>query len=268
MGGDWQAMKENKAITQKAYWDQIYVNREEHVPINFMDFRHYVDSLILELIKHHFIGEKLLEVGAGSSDWLINISKELGLDACTGLDYSEIGCDALKVKSEKADMNVEVICADMFYPPEHMIGNFDFIVSFGVVEHFENLAETMRAISTFAKLDGLLFTLIPNMAGLNGTLTKRWNKAVYDLHIPHDLDSFVKGHEEAGLDVLYSSYLGSTNFGVISSCFEEKKGVKFWLYKQFSRTSKMFWFVEKHIAPLPVTKLLSPYIVVVSRVSK
>lgn len=259
-------MRPDIAITEKTYWDNIHVNREAYKSVNFNDYRAYIDSLILGLIKQYFVGRRLLEIGAGSSDWLINISRELNLDTCTGLDYSEIGCNTLKEKSEKAGVNVDIVCADIFSPPTRLIRNFNFVVSFGVVEHFKNLEEAMLAISAFVKPGGVLFTLIPNMAGLNGALTKKWNKAIYDIHVPHDLDSFVKGHEAAELDVVYANYLGSTNFGVVSSCFDEKVGFGFWLYKQLTRISKLVWLVEKYTTRFPATKLLSPYIVVVSRV--
>lgn len=259
-------MKSNNAITNKEYWDNIHSDRNAHTLMSSHGYTWHIDHLIFELIKRYFVGGRLLEVGAGSSDWLINIAKHLDSDACVGLDYSEIGCDTLKKKSDLAKLSVEVVCADIFTPPERMIKSFDFILSFGVVEHFENLSKTLLAISAFAKPGGILFTLIPNMAGLNGELTKRWNREVYDLHVPHDLNSFIKGHKEAGLDVMYSSYLGSTNFGVISSCFKNEIGLKFWLYKQLTRFSKLIWLCEKHTTPFPATKLLAPYIVVVSRV--
>lgn len=124
------------------------------------------------------------------------------------------------------------------------------------------------AIKKFSKPGGLLFTLIPNMAGVYGSLTKKWNEEVYNLHIPHNLESFVDGHIDAGLEVLWADYLGSSNFSVLSSCFKSSSGMKFWLYKQLTRISKIIWLIESKFGSLPTTNYFSPYIVVVSRVSK
>ena len=261
-------MKENKPITQKKYWDDIHIERNSFTVTQASVYKSYLDYLILELIKKFFNGGQLLEVGAGSSDWLVRIAKNLNLNTCTGLDYSEIGCEGLRKKSQQATLNIDVICADLFMPPAVMIRSYDFIVSFGVVEHFTNLSEVISAISAFSKPNGILFTLIPNMAGLNGYLTKFWNKQIYNLHIPHDLDSFVNGHKKVGLEILLASYIGSTNFGVLSSCFQEKEGFKFWLYKQLTRISKLVWFIEYHTSQLPATKFFSPYILIVSRLPK
>jgi hypothetical protein len=139
-------------------------------------------------------------------------------------------------------------------------------MSFGVVEHFADLPVAMQAGAAFCKQGGILYTLIPNMAGLNGWLTKFWNRPVYDIHIPHDRETFLAGHKIPGLEVLSCEYLGSTNFGVLSSCFPEQRGFNYWVYKQFTRLSKAIWLLESKLGHLPATQCFSPYIVSISRV--
>lgn len=254
------------AITEKEYWDKIHLEKHAYTKRGYDDFRVFCDRLILEKIKEYYRAGSLLEIGAGSSDWLISLAQELKPTSCVGLDYSEAGCRALSEMTRAVKVNLDVVLGDVFSPPDHLLGQFEFVVSFGVVEHFSELPDVLDAAGRFLSHDGVLFTLIPNMAGVNGFLTKAWNREVYDMHVPHDLESFAEGHRDAGLEVIWGGYLGSTNFSVLSSCFTRKKGVRYWCYKQLTRISKGVWYIESKLKRFPAIKLFSPYIVVVSRV--
>lgn len=112
-----------------------------------------------------------------------------------------------------------------------------------------------------------MITFIPNMSGLNGYLTKNFNRDVYDIHIPHNKESFVSGHEQAGLSILEADYLCSSNFGVLSSCFHEESSWKWNTYKQLTRVSKLAWAFESKIFEFPVSQIFSPYIYAVAKKS-
>ena len=252
--------------TDKQYWDAMHSSRGFYSPKAMDGFRHLCEEQIFLGVQSYFSGGEMLEIGGGSSDWLIAIAKKLLPTAAVSLDYSKLGCANILEKAKQASVSVEAIHADMFDPPEHAVRRFDFVMSFGVVEHFENLPAAISTCARFCKPGGILYTLIPNMSGLNGALTKRWNRAVYDMHIPHDRESFLAGHNISGLEVLSCDYLGSTNFGVLSSCFPKKIGLDYWVYKQLTRFSKAVWLLESKLGHLPATSIFSPYIVSVSRI--
>jgi SAM-dependent methyltransferase len=257
----------SKPVTKKQYWDDIHRNKAIYIPKELTGFRNVCEAQIFAGIKAHFNGGNLLEIGGGSSDWLIAVAKELQPKEAVALDYSEVGCKSMDKKSAQAGVDVKTVCADMFNPPKNTLDRFDLVMSFGVVEHFADLPAAMGASAAFCKPGGILYTLIPNMAGLNGWMTKFWNRSVYDIHIPHDLESFLAGHRVPGLEVLSCEYLGSTNFGVLSSCFPEKHGFNYWLYKQLTRLSKMIWLLESKLWRFPATRSFAPYIVSISRIT-
>jgi SAM-dependent methyltransferase len=259
--------RDGASTTSQSYWDELHRKGGVYKKKRLDDYRSFCDRLIFEEIKENYQGGRVIEVGAGSSDWLVHVAEELNPDACVGLDYSDIGCRVLAEKASVAAVKIDIFCADLFFPPESLVASADFVMSFGVVEHFERLSDVMAAVGRYSKPGGVLFTLIPNMAGLNGRLTKIFNEKVYDIHVAHDLDAFVSGHIEAGLDVISAGYLGSSSFGVLSSCFKDSRGLALWFYKQLTRVSKVIWFLEsKFNMRLPVSKIFSPYIVVISRV--
>jgi 2-polyprenyl-3-methyl-5-hydroxy-6-metoxy-1,4-benzoquinol methylase len=53
-----------------------------------------------------------------------------------------------------------------------MVSAFDVVISFGLVEHFEDTDACLKAINKFLAPKGLLITFIPNMVGFTGFLTK------------------------------------------------------------------------------------------------
>ena len=88
----------------------------------------------------------------------------------TGLDYSEIGCEEARLILENNNVEGEIVCCDFFSPPESMLNRYDVVISFGVLEHFENTSDCTKAFSRFLRPGGLLLTVIPNMNGIPGLL--------------------------------------------------------------------------------------------------
>lgn len=263
-------MGSQKKLTDKHYWDSIYKEQQPLTNYKLIDYDQLLNfnfKKILNRIKHFYDGGEILEIGAGSSDWLISLANELDHSGCTGLDYSEKGCEQLLSKSQNVSIDIEVVQADMFNPPKQMINRFDFTFSMGVLEHFSNLPEVLISCSKFSKINGLHFALIPNMSGLIGLLTKWLNKDIYNLHIPHDLKSFKRGHQNAGLEIIYSDYFCSQNFGVLSASKPKKSyfNIKYLTYGFFMILGLLMTVFEKYIFNLPSSKFFSPYIIIVSK---
>jgi hypothetical protein len=122
----------------------------------------------------------------------------------------------------------------------------------------------LASFSRFVAPNGKLITQIPNMSGLLGSLTKLMNRAVYDIHVPHDRHSFRGGHLGANLNVTSCDYVGSSNFGILSSCVRPESRLKWQIYLWLSRLSKMGFLVERKFGDLPTTKMFSPYILAVA----
>jgi len=255
------------ALTGKKHWDLTYDTREDADEF-VLGWREHLNGLIARQIERIGLdGKNVLEIGAGDSRWLPYFARKYPGARFAGLDYSEVGCEKLarRVAALDRPAAVRIYQQDMFAPESPLHGAFDLVMSFGVVEHFVDLAQALAAKRRYMKDDGLMFTVIPNMAGVLGRLTRRLDRTVYDIHNPHDWDSFLDGHHQAGLSVISGGYLGSSNFGVLSSCFKEAAGWGWQAYVLLTRLSKAVWFLESRFRDLPATKALSPYIVALSR---
>lgn len=252
-------------LTGKKYWDSTYAKRSSIPTISLNGYKNYCVNKIYEK-KSALIAraENVLEIGGGGSAWLIYLAERFPEKRFSVLDYSHEGCEKLRDSvGGRRLCNVDVYEED-FFSPSHKIGEFDLVYSHGVVEHFNNLSEVLLAHSMFLSKDGRMFTVIPNMAGVLGVLTKWLNRDVYNIHVPHDLASFEEGHREAGLKVIDSGYLCSHNFGVLSSCASHRLSFNWWVSRLLGRLSQAAWLFESAVSPFPVTKTFSPYIYVVS----
>ncbi len=154
-------------------------------------------------------------------------------------------------------VRIDVLHQDLFQPDATLLDQFDVIYSIGVVEHFQDLSRALEAKKRLLAPAGTMFTVIPNMAGILGTLTRRYNRHIYDLHVPHDLKSFVDGHVKAGLEVRSAGYICSTNFGILSSCFNGPQTPGWRSYVWLSRLSNALWFVEDKLFEFALADLFT-----------
>jgi SAM-dependent methyltransferase len=154
------------------------------------------------------------------------------------------------------------------HPPDHLLGACDFGVSFGVAEHFEDTTECLGAFRRFLKPGGILITVIPNLAGLAGTLQKHLDRKIYDIHVPLDDRALADAHRRAGMHVIDCRYVVCSNFGVLTLGDHAHSLARLrHLFKlSFMGLSATAWVINRYIVRIPTSRLLSPYIACVARV--
>lgn len=257
--------------SSRTYWEVLWRKNVRLVPINprAKGLRHYVNRKFHEFFVKVFdawdtAGMKLIEVGCARSLWLPYFAGQFGFRV-TGLDYSRAGCLRAREILRREGVTGDIVCTDFHTPPVKMIEAFDVIVSFGVVEHFDDPAEVIAAFSRFLKPGGLMITVIPNMAGLVGWLQKLLDRAVFSIHNAIDREQLSFAHLRSGLQVKSCSYFLVSNWEVLN-IEGWRRSLLFWpLRKMQLLASVCFWLAETKIhgaRPNPVT---SPYIVCVSR---
>ena len=259
----------------KKYWDDSWAASKLPEAINPADMSldNYVSRRFHGLFVNLFDGLqtrslRLLEVGCAKSTWLPYFAKEFGFEVC-GLDYSPIGCEMATQITRLNKVDAKIFCADLFAPPLDMLGQFDVVVSFGVVEHFDDTSACLNSVSAFLKPGGIIITSIPNMTGLIGSIQKAVNKPVYNIHQLIDSIMLSDAHKLAGLEVLNCNYFIFTSFGVanlegisVNSFYGYSKKI---IIGVMARISKLVWLIESKLGFLPPNKTFSPYIYCVAR---
>lgn len=254
----------------KDYWNNSWSENQISDTINprRMGLNNYVNKCFHKYFHQVFSGMemngvKLLEIGCARSAWLPYFAKEFGFKV-TGLDYSEIGCQqAMQILSNEG-VQGEVICADFSRPPKSMLEGFDVVVSFGVIEHFQDTVACIDAFSKFLKPNGIMITNIPNMVGLIGLIEKFMNRHVFEMHLLLDRDSLRGAHEISGLEVLDCNYFIFTNFSVCNLNGITSSSIEWHLKKIFLvilvRFSMIIWLVEDRVGSFKPNKVTSAYI--------
>ena len=209
------------AITDRAYWDGVWAGAGTFRPIDpaAPGPRNYVNRALHAVFTRTIRenpppGPHFIEIGCGASRWLAYFHQQFGF-AVSGLDYSAEGCASAQRLLTTLAVPGEVFRADMFDPPEALIGRFDILWSNGLVEHFADTATACEACATFLRPGGLMITLVPNMTGPLGRLQKCFNPALYAKHVPLDKAMLARAHAQAGLTILSCDYALPAHLGVL-----------------------------------------------------
>ncbi len=204
------------------YWSRLWSRSDLPRAVDPRDrnVRNRVRRQFDAFFRAHFVtpadaGKRLLEVGCARSPWLGYFAREHSLRV-TGLDYSALGCDQARALLARDGVDGEIVHGDLFDPPDACLGQFDFVMSIGVVEHFEDTAGCLRALGRFLQPGGRIYTVIPNFAGSMGALQRRLDRRFFDMHVPLNEPALRRAHEAAGFRVLHGGYFLASNFGVLN----------------------------------------------------
>jgi len=259
----------------KQYWDTSWeeAGLAQAVDPRRAGLRNYVERRYHRCFAGLFTaaqtrGMRLLEVGCANSAWLPYFAQEFHFKVA-GLDYSEIGCEQERRVLRGAGVDGEVLCGNLFSPPAAFLSAFDVVVSFGLVEHFSDTREVVAALGTMLKPGGMLFTMVPNLAGSLGSIQRVLNRPVYDIHVPLDREALAEAHRGAGYAVQSCEYFIATSFGVCNLNGVPARSAAGVLKKAalavLARLSTLEWMLEGLTGPWPVSRSFSPYINCVAR---
>lgn len=251
--------------TERGYWDSAWAGCPIRQPVDpsLPGLNNLVERRIHEWLAQHLShlqrGARLLEVGCGCSAWLPYFGIQYGFQV-SGVDYSPDGCEGARRTLAAAGVAGEVFQCDFRAPPKSLLGSFDVVFSFGVIEHFIDTATALEACAAYLKPGGLLVTLVPNMNGIPGLLQRLVDQGVFDIHVPLDRKDLYVAHGLAQLDVDICQYLLFINLNVVNVEGKRER----WFYHPFIRgrswISKAIWIAEQLSAPFPSNRLTSPYI--------
>ncbi|MDF1586059.1 class I SAM-dependent methyltransferase [Marinimicrococcus flavescens] len=258
-------------LTEEPYWTERWARAKQLPrPVDPTDLGL---GNATDLSWHHYFcstfeglppGTRLLEVGAARSRWLPYFRKQFGF-AVTGLDYSELGCAQARQVLEAAGVEGEIVHGDLFDPPPAMLGQFDVVVSFGVVEHFPDTAACLDACARFLAPGGIMITTIPNMRGSVGLMQRLVDQKVYRTHVPMDSAELAAAHGKAGLEVMGCGYRMFANWRLIALEEGGSTRLKRLVRKALGGLTTLAWRVQRRGVRLPANRLTSPYIACLAR---
>ena len=261
-------------LAGQPYWDENW--REGALPPRFdpsrRGWRNHVvrefhRAMTVAIAERRTAGRRLLEIGCARSSFLPYMALDFGFQV-EGLDYSPAGAAQASRILARDGVDGVVTCGDMFLPPEHMVGQFDVVLSYGVMEHFRDTANALRAAAKFLAPGGVLITLVPNLAGLTGWVQKYLNPRVYEIHVPLDHEQLGTATTDSGLELISSAYVTSSNFGIVNLAgtegaptFRARRRVQ----QLLSLASIAGWLVDEQLFTVPRSRAFSGYVMSVGR---
>lgn len=259
----------------EAYWSSFWHQHKLPAPVQ-LDKKsegNYPYRKLDEFLKGIFqdvdtSGKKILEIGCGNSVYLSYFAQRFGFMP-EGLDYSEYGCQQTRNILERDGVKGLIHHGDLFHPPHGLLGKFDVVCSFGVVEHFNDTTDVLKSISGFLKPGGIIITTIPNLTGPTGWLQRLMNKPVYDIHKVMGLKKIRDAHAGAGLEIISSRHLIPLSFGVTLEEKDEKRishlKLKKTVLKFFQTVGRLVCLADDRLVRIPETELLCAGMVVAAR---
>lgn len=208
-------MKKNNKLSEKTYWDSVLEKANLPRLNTNKNFNFKITMNFLDNILNQYKGKSLIEIGCGSSGWLPYFANTYNFQI-SGLDYSEVGCKLAIENLKMQNIHYEdIFCKDLFEFGCTNGKKFDVVFSYGVIEHFNDPKKLIQIFYNMLNPGGIIISLVPNLVGLNGILTKYSMKSIYDMHITITKDQLIKYHQLDGLLNIKTNYVGPMCLSVL-----------------------------------------------------
>jgi SAM-dependent methyltransferase len=240
-------------LTDRAFWKAFWESRKNL--IFFLKPNYVFGDILTELIKEKKI-KNAIELGGFPGYYATWLKKYQGLDT-TLFDYfiHEGIIEQLLIKNGLKPGDINIIEADLFeYKPVKL---YDLVLSFGLIEHFNDTKAIIETHLQFLKPGGVLFITLPNFKSINGWIQRNFDRENYDKHNidsmnPQKLADYCR---DLGLTEVESYYHGKFTVWL------ENKAEQSSMVKALVKTILVAGKAFTKIVPVE-SKALSPYIVV------
>jgi SAM-dependent methyltransferase len=207
-----------QALTDQSYWDEIWQFTGDFAAAPAPRVHEAMTDRFLQaaFAAHLGPGRRFIEIGAGGSPWPGFVARQLGADGW-GIDFSRPGLALAARAAADVRERVRLVDGDLFDRTKLPARSFDLVYSGGFVEHFESPKSVMERFAELLAPGGVVVTLVPNLAGLNGALQKLADEETFLRHIVHTPSSLDAAHASVGLlPVSAARYLDLVDFGCVN----------------------------------------------------
>lgn len=166
----------------------------------------------------------VLELGGACSSYLCSLAKYKNANASV-IDYSQVGLSKTKKLFELNGCEVDIFNGDL---SNHDFGNkkFDYIVHWGLIEHFKNPIDIFTLSANLLDSSGATIFTMPNMEAYGVNLWKKYDTDDYNTHIFHS-DEFIHQLASAsGLKVHSIYYWGPPLYFNAGYWFQDRSFLK------------------------------------------
>lgn len=225
-------------LTDRNFWETEYYWSRSEGAVRPDEAFAFDRSLGRVLARHAAArpGESVMEVGCAPAKWLVFYAERFGAHV-SGIEYSRMGAELSRANLAACGVEGTIYEEDFFAMAPRP---YDSVLSFGFLEHFEDLAATFARHVDFVAPGGRLVLGVPNFRGVNRLVQGFADPAYLARHntaamsVPR-LRSF---GEAGGLRLEHLGYLG----GFDPSLLRLASGKPLWHPRRFAPAA--FTFAE------------------------
>lgn len=190
----------------KNYWEDVWkdIRLPSSLSLDEIADQH---NLLIAFLPAGDAKITLIEVGCAPGRWMHYFSEFFGY-VTTGLDYATDACEITKQNLALLHTKAEIINED-FLKYRSDAKKFDVVFSNGFIEHFADVNTIIaKMVELMNPQGGYIATIIPNLYGLNGLISKTFRPRVFYGHVPITLCELISFHEDNGVRTLFADYVG------------------------------------------------------------
>ncbi len=252
-------MKKSNNLTSKEFWNTGWKSISIPARYSYDNYSNIVISdLFKKYISRHY--KTFLEIGGCPGRWADYFFNVFGME-CDSMDYTFENLEVIKKNYKVLGIKGDAIFGDITRSEVWVEKKYDIVLSDGLIEHFINSDDVFRNHIRYLKEGGLLVVGVPN-------IKKSW---FYNFFSKFDMKSYrgyrhidrqelIKYAKDNGMEILYCSYAGVFNFGLINT---ERSS---WFFKKI--TTLIYLLSSKFLKITGIKKessIFSPYIYLIAR---
>ena len=208
--------------SMEAHWADI--NKERHRERGFFKRTSAADAIFQQICDQFFLGtpkRRVFEIGCAPGRKLARFAERYSAIPY-GVEYTQQGvATAQKIIRALGFSEDHIFFSDVFDKgfQARLSNTFDVVMSFGFIEHFNDLEPVIDAHVAFLKKDGFLLVMIPNLRGIYTPLLKFFAPRLLDIHnlsimsLPHFSRLFVR----PDIEPVFCGYYGVFNLGMLQA---------------------------------------------------
>jgi len=223
-------------LTDNMFWDRRWdiIKRGKTFMLSHREFQNLLIKTTFSIPK----GGSILELGGAPGTMALRIKRirpDVSIDI---VDFSDIGVGKARKIYKHYNIKGNIIKSD-FRSYIEGFRSYDFVCSFGLIEHFDDYSKVINSHFQFAKENGTIFFTIPNYS--NPVVRSLLNLFSDETVATHNFECMDLNNLKGCVSVAGGLVIGAGSFGAVE--FPHKsvnRNILGQLYKLMAQLANMF----------------------------
>lgn len=256
-------------MSLQQYWETVNAHRRISSRLEKGFFRSPITAIFTDITRPLFMPDphkKIIEIGCAPGHKLADFARWYGYQPY-GVEYTAAGVQTARETFTKHNFPTQNIFFndffDAYFQRTHH-NEFDVVMSFGFIEHFDDPHSAIVAHLNMVKPGGLLLIMIPNLRGIYYPLLRLLapdSLALHNLAIMNK-NIFKKLFQKLGVRELFCDYYGLLNFGLLQARGSWRQALLKTLWRIQFLCNPFLSFVRH---PMLENAITSPYLLYIGR---